>query len=71
VFAPAATPPAVAKKLEAALRQAILTPDVSSKLRAMASNPGGTSSDEFRRMIDADIKLYEGVVKAANLTFED
>jgi hypothetical protein len=37
----------------------------------MAANPGGTSSEEFRKMIDADIKVYEGVVKAANLTFED
>jgi tripartite-type tricarboxylate transporter receptor subunit TctC len=71
VFAPAATPPAIAKKLEAMLRQAILAPEVSQKLKAMAANPGGTSSDEFRHMIDADIKVYEGVVKAANLTFED
>jgi tripartite-type tricarboxylate transporter receptor subunit TctC len=71
VFAPAATPPAIAKKLEAMLRQAILAPDVSQKLRAMAANPGGTSSDDFRRMINADIKVYEGVVKAANLTFEE
>ena len=71
VFAPAATPPAIAKKLEAKLREAILSPDVSQKLRAMAANPGGTSSQEFRQMIDADIKVYEGVVKAANLTFED
>jgi tripartite-type tricarboxylate transporter receptor subunit TctC len=71
VFAPAATPPAIAKKIEAALRQAILAPEVSEKLKAMAVTPGGTSSDEFRRMIDADIKVYEGVVKAANLTFED
>lgn len=71
VFAPAATPPAIAKKLEAALQQAILAPDVAPKLKAMAVTPGGTSSDVFRRMIDADIKVYEGVVKAANLTFED
>jgi tripartite-type tricarboxylate transporter receptor subunit TctC len=71
VFAAAATPPAIAKKLEAALRQAILAPEVSDKLKAMAVTPGGTSSDEFRRMIDADIKVYEGVAKAANLTFED
>jgi tripartite-type tricarboxylate transporter receptor subunit TctC len=71
VFAPAATPPAIAKKLEAVLRQAILAPEVSQKLKAMAANPGGTSSDEFRHMIDADIKVYEGVVKAANLTFEE
>jgi tripartite-type tricarboxylate transporter receptor subunit TctC len=71
VFAPAATPPAIAKKLEAALQQAILAPDVAPKLKAMAVTPGGTSSEVFRRMIDADIKVYEGVVKAANLTFEE
>jgi tripartite-type tricarboxylate transporter receptor subunit TctC len=71
VFAPAATPPAIANKLEAALRQAILAPEVSQKLKAMAANPGGTSSEDFRRMIDADIKVFEGVAKAANLTFED
>jgi tripartite-type tricarboxylate transporter receptor subunit TctC len=71
VFAPAGTPPAIAKKLEATLRQAILAPDVSDKLKAMAVNPGGTSSDDFRRMIDADIKVYESVVQAAHLTFED
>ena len=40
VFAPAATPPAIAKKLEAALRQAILAPEVSQKLKAMAVEPG-------------------------------
>jgi tripartite-type tricarboxylate transporter receptor subunit TctC len=71
VFAPAATPPAIAKKLEATLRQAILAPEVSEKLKAMAVNPGGTPSEDFRKMIDSDIKVYEGVAKAANLTFED
>jgi tripartite-type tricarboxylate transporter receptor subunit TctC len=71
VFAPAATPPAIARKLEAALQQAILAPEVAPKLKAMAVTPGGTSSEEFRRKIDADIKAFEGVVKAANLTFED
>jgi tripartite-type tricarboxylate transporter receptor subunit TctC len=71
VFAPAATPPAIAKKLETALQQAILAPEVAPKLKAMAVTPGGTSSGEFRRMIDADIKVYEEVVKAAHLTFED
>jgi len=69
-FAPAATPPAIAKKLEVSLQRAIRDPDVSAKLRAMAVNPGGTPSDAFRRMIDADIESYVHVVKAANLTFE-
>ena len=67
----AKTPPAIAKKLETALRQAIRDPDVSAKLKTMAVNPGGTSSDEFRTMIDADIKTYVEVVKAANLNFEE
>jgi tripartite-type tricarboxylate transporter receptor subunit TctC len=71
VFAPAATPPAIAKKLETALQQAIRSPEVSAKLKEMGVNPGGTSSEEFRKMIDADIKIYTDTVKAANLTFEE
>jgi len=69
-FAPAATPPAIAKKLEANLQRAIRDPEISARLRAMAVNPGGTPSEQFRRMIDADIASYVQVVKAANLTFE-
>ena len=53
------------------MRQAIRDPEVSAKLKTMAVNPGGTSSDEFRAMIDADIKTYVDVVKAANLHFEE
>lgn len=69
-FASAKTPPAIAAKLEAALRKAITDPGVSAKLREMAVTPGGTSSADFRKMIDADIQNYVAVVKAANLKFE-
>ncbi len=41
-FVTAATPPAIAAKLEAALREAIKDPDVSAKLKGMAVNPGGS-----------------------------
>jgi len=71
VFAPAATPPAIAKKLEAELRRAIASPDVSARLRGMAVNPGAIPSDEFRRIVDADIKAYAEIVKAAKLIFEE
>ena len=70
-FVPAATPPAIAKKLEAAFARAIRDPGVSAKLKAMAVTPRGNSSDEFRRIIDDDIKAYVEVVKAANLHFEE
>jgi tripartite-type tricarboxylate transporter receptor subunit TctC len=71
LFAPAGTPPAIVKKLEDTLRRAIADPGVNAKLKAMAVEPGGGSSEAFRAMIDADIEITLGVVKAANLTFAE
>jgi tripartite-type tricarboxylate transporter receptor subunit TctC len=71
VFVAAATPVPIVKKLEELLRRVIADPDVNAKLKAMAVNPGGGPSDEFRAMIDADIKTVADVVKAANLTFAE
>jgi tripartite-type tricarboxylate transporter receptor subunit TctC len=68
-FAGAGTPPAILAKLESNLRKAITDAGVNQKLRAMAVNPGGNSSAEFRAMIDKDIGGYVAVVKAANLRF--
>jgi tripartite-type tricarboxylate transporter receptor subunit TctC len=68
-FVGANTPAPIVAKLEAALRKAITDPEVSSKLKAMAVTPGGTSSAEFRAMIDKDIQTYQEVIKAANLKF--
>ncbi len=69
-FAPASTPPALAKRLEQIFSAAVRDATVSSRLKAMAANPGGIGSDEFRKIIDADIEAYVQVVKAANLKFE-
>ncbi len=71
VFTPAGTPPAIVAKLEKALDQAIHDPGVSSKLKAMAVNPGGATPAQFRQTIDSDIVKYGEVVKAANLHFEE
>ncbi len=71
VFAPAATPAAAAAKLEKTFNEAIRDPGVSAKLKAMAVDPGGGPSDEFRRVIDSDIVKYTAIVKAANLHFEE
>jgi tripartite-type tricarboxylate transporter receptor subunit TctC len=65
------TPPAIVAKLEAGLRKAISDPGVSEKLKALAVTPGGDSSADFRKMIDADIKSYSDVIKAANLNFQN
>lgn len=69
-FAPAGTPPAIVRKLESALRQAVADPAVRDKLKTIAYNPDGRSGAEFRELIDADIAAYAAVVKAANLKFD-
>jgi tripartite-type tricarboxylate transporter receptor subunit TctC len=71
IFVQAGTPAPIVQKLEDALRRAIADPDMNAKLRAMAVTPGGGPSEEFRAMIDADIKTVSDVVKAANLTFAE
>ncbi len=71
LFVQAATPPAIVKKLEDTLRRVIAAPDVNAKLKGMAVNPGGNASEEFRAMIDADIKTTADVVRAANLEFKE
>jgi tripartite-type tricarboxylate transporter receptor subunit TctC len=71
LFVPAGTPPAIVQKLEAELRRTIQAPDVRDKLKALAVEPGGIPSEEFRRVIDGDIAVFSDVVRAANLKFED
>jgi len=71
LFVAAATPAPIVKKLEETVRRVIADPEVNAKLKAMAVNPGGGSSDEFRAMIDADIKTTADVVKAAKLEFKE
>ena len=70
LFVSVATPAAIVGKLDTELRRVLADAGVRDKLKAMAVNPGGGPGDEFRRMIDVDIKRYADVVKAADLKFE-
>ncbi len=70
VFVSVNTPPAIVAKLTDATRRALADAGVREKLKAMAVNPGGGPGEEFRKKIDADIKVFADVVKAANLKFE-
>jgi tripartite-type tricarboxylate transporter receptor subunit TctC len=68
-FAVAGTPPAIVRKLEAAFRQAVADPAVRDRLKTVAYTPDGRSGEDFRKLIEDDIKGYGEVVKAANLKF--
>jgi tripartite-type tricarboxylate transporter receptor subunit TctC len=71
LFAPAATPPAIVKRLESECRRLMQFPDVQEKFRQMATGTVGSGSEEFARVIDADIKMWSEVAKQANVKLED
>ena len=71
LFVLAATPSTVSKKIESELRKTLADAGTREKLKRMGVDPGGGPGDELRQKIDADIKLFSEIVKAANLKFEE
>jgi len=69
-FVPAGTPATIVDKLTKELGRALADPGVQSGLKKMAVTPGGPTGDAFKKRIDADIKSFGEVVKAANLSFK-
>ena len=68
-FVPAGTPAPIVTKLTRELGRALADPAVQSGLKKMAVTPGGPTGNAFKKVIEADIKTFGDVVKAANLTF--
>jgi tripartite-type tricarboxylate transporter receptor subunit TctC len=57
--------------LQKVFNDAIADPGVSAKLKALAVDPGGATPAEFGKIIQSDVTKFAGVVKAANLHFEE
>jgi len=70
LFVPAGTPAPIVAKLTSELGRALADPHVQDGLRKMAVTPGGPTGEAFKQRIDADIKTFGEVVKAAKLTFK-
>jgi tripartite-type tricarboxylate transporter receptor subunit TctC len=70
VFAPKATPPGIAKKLEAEFMKIAKLPDVAARLRAIGVDAVGTSTEEFTKIVQSDITRWGQVAKSANIKIE-
>jgi tripartite-type tricarboxylate transporter receptor subunit TctC len=70
VFAPAATPPAIVRKLEAELRKIMQMADVKERFRVMATPTVGSSAQDFVRLIDVETKMWGEVGRTANVKIE-
>jgi tripartite-type tricarboxylate transporter receptor subunit TctC len=67
---PKATPPAIVKKLEAEFMRIAKLPDVIARLKPLGIDTVGNSSDEFAKILAADIARWGEVAKAANIRIE-
>jgi tripartite-type tricarboxylate transporter receptor subunit TctC len=67
LLAPAATPPAVVAKLNAAVAKIVQRPEVQAALREQGFTPASSTPREFQAMIDADIDRYTALTQAIGL----
>jgi len=67
IFVPAATPPEIVAKLEAEFIRIARLPDVVSRLKLLNIDSVGNSSEEFSRIIAADLERWKAVARAGNI----
>jgi tripartite-type tricarboxylate transporter receptor subunit TctC len=67
ILAPAGTPPEVITKLNAAIVQAMRTPEIKQKLAAIGQDVAWSTPQEFRALIEGDTGKWAKVIKAAGI----
>jgi tripartite-type tricarboxylate transporter receptor subunit TctC len=70
VFAPSGTPPAIVRKLEGEFIRIARLPEVIARLKPLGVQTIGNSSEEFARILAADIIRWGEVAKAGNIKIE-
>jgi tripartite-type tricarboxylate transporter receptor subunit TctC len=70
LLAPAGTPNAIARKLEAASRQVATSDDFKTRLKSLSGTSVGSTADQLTAQMKAEVQRWSAVVKAANIKFE-
>jgi tripartite-type tricarboxylate transporter receptor subunit TctC len=70
IFVPRDTPPSIVKRLEGELMRIARLSDVIARLKLLGIEPVGNSSDEFAKILSADLVRWGEVAKAANIRIE-
>lgn len=69
ILAPAGTPRDVVAKLNGALRKVVDTPAVQDRFRGLGADPGGSTPEQFARMIRDELGKWRNLAATANLQF--
>jgi tripartite-type tricarboxylate transporter receptor subunit TctC len=67
LLAPAGTPAAIVRKLQGEVTRVLRLAEIRDRLAGLAVDPVGNTSEEFARIIAADIAKWTAVAKAANI----
>jgi tripartite-type tricarboxylate transporter receptor subunit TctC len=70
IFVPSGTPAAIVKRLEHELMRIAKLPDVIARLKPLGIEAIGNSSDEFSKILAADLIRWKEVAKAGNIKIE-
>ena len=70
LFAPAGTPPEIVARLNAAINEALATPELKAALGRLGNRTLGGRPEELTRKIERDIARWSPVVRALNLKAE-
>jgi tripartite-type tricarboxylate transporter receptor subunit TctC len=71
LFAPAATPPAVVQKLNAAVTEALKDPELVKRLHELGGEPMPMPSAQFKTFIQGESARFGKLVEAAKITPEN
>ncbi|RAI38309.1 Bug family tripartite tricarboxylate transporter substrate binding protein [Rhodoplanes roseus] len=70
IVAPAGTPDAIVRRLNAAVVEALADPELRQKLIEQAAEPIGSSPDEFARFIALETDKWAQAVRSAGITVD-
>lgn len=70
IWAPAATPPDVIKRVEAELREALTSPAVQQRLAELGALPAAGGAKELADFVTAETAKWAGVIKSSNIKLD-
>ncbi len=70
LFAPAGTPPAIVRTLNAAIVKVVAMPDVQQQIADTGGTPAASTPEELGRKLQADIALFGKIVKDAGIKID-
>ena len=69
-FAPRALPMDIAQRLNSAINQILLEPDIKTRLQNDGAEVSALSIDQFAAFVRAEIAKYQGIIAAADIKAE-